>query len=122
MANDFSPYNYMRGTQHTKIKPIGGREYLQVSLKKGCYGTDSSRGCGLYGRMPASPGKKPKTMTLEYTYASSALMSQPICLWIMLIWHSLHADCIIHTHAPPHWVVRCLLVPLPRGVPECHVS
>lgn len=67
MANDFSPYNYMRGTQHTKIKPIGGREYLQVSLKKGCYGTDSSRGCGLYGRMPASPGKKPKTMTLEYT-------------------------------------------------------
>eukprot|EP00892_Ulva_mutabilis_P011299 jgi/Ulvmu1/8541/UM044_0075.1 len=67
MKSDFSPFNYMRGTQHTKIKSKSGREYLQVSLKKGCYGTDSGRGCGLYGRMPVSPGSKAKTMTLEYT-------------------------------------------------------
>lgn len=67
MQNDFSPMNFMRGTQHTSIKAVGGREYLQVSLKKGCYGTDSSKGCGLYGRMPVSPGSRATTMSMEYT-------------------------------------------------------
>lgn len=62
-----APLNFFRGTQHTKIVSMSGREYMDVTLKKGCYGTDSGRGCGLYGRAPII-GSNTKTVTMEYTY------------------------------------------------------
>lgn len=61
-----SPLNYFRGTQNTKIVSMSGREYMDVTLKKGCYGTDSNKGCGLYGRAPVI-GSNTKTVTMEYT-------------------------------------------------------
>ena len=68
LAADMSPYNYFRGTQNTKITSMSGREYLDVTMKKGCYGTDSSKGCGLYGRAPVI-GSGTQTVTMEYTCA-----------------------------------------------------
>lgn len=61
-----SPFNYFRGTHNTKITSMSGREYLDVTMKKGCYGTDSSKGCGLYGRAPVI-GSGTQTVTMEYT-------------------------------------------------------
>lgn len=66
LSKDMSPLNYFRGTQNTKIVSMSGREYMDVTLKKGCYGTDSNKGCGLYGRAPVI-GSNTKTVTMEYT-------------------------------------------------------
>jgi hypothetical protein len=61
MSNDFSPYNYFRGSENCKLSSSG----LEVLLKKGCYGTDPKKGCGLYGRAPIT--KKVTSATLEFT-------------------------------------------------------